>query len=81
MHKWIWPPKFIFAKLFSSMGLSGATFSVHFGCPKPPLRALGEAFVCLSARREGVLDMLGLKEACQGQVGLICGVILELILE
>ncbi len=28
--------------------------------------------MCLSARREGVLDMLGLKEACQGQVALIC---------
>ncbi len=28
--------------------------------------------MCLSARREGVLDMSGHKEACQGQVGLIC---------
>ncbi len=52
--------------------LSGTTFSLQFRCPEPPLRALGEAFVCLSVRREGVLDMLGLKEACQGQVALIC---------
>ena len=28
--------------------------------------------MCLSARTEGVLDMLGLKEACQGQLALIC---------
>ncbi len=62
--------------LFKNSFLHGVSlaslFSLRFGCPERPLRALGEAFVCLSARREGVLGMSGHKEACQGQVGLIC---------
>ena len=63
----------IFVNAIVLHGVSRARlFSFRFGCPERPLRALGEAFVCLSARREGVLDMLGLKEACQGQVTLIC---------